>query len=127
MDASSELVNLEDLSLEINMSRQTIIVVLDEKYGDRRSLLLPVYLDLPIDYCFEFVEEALYRLVQVEEPIPISFVVLCLEIWSIIASYETTDEEEKLFISSWMNGVVTDVVFIETTKRFNGRFAALGA
>ena len=110
------------------MSREAIIAILDQKYGNRRSILLPVDLDIPIGHCFEFAEEFLYRLVQVGETFPISFVVLCLEIWSLVTFYETTtDEEEKLLISSWMNGEVTETRFIRTTMHFNWRFAAMGA
>ena len=128
MDAGAELVILEDLFLDVNMSRETIIDILDQRYGYRRNILLPVDLDMPIVHCFEFAEEFLYRLVQVGETFPISFVVLCLEMWRLIASYETTtDEEEKLLISSWMNGEVTETSFIVTTMHFNRRFAALGA
>ena len=129
MNVGTENVILEDLLLDENMSRETIIDILDQKYGgDRRSILLPVDLDIPIGHCFEFAEEFLYRLVQVGETFPISFVVLCLEIWSLITFYETTtDEEEKLLISSWMNGEVTETRFIRTTMHFNRRFAAMGA
>ena len=128
MDAGAELVILEDLFLDVNMSRETIIDILDQRYGYRRNILLPVDLDMPIVHCFEFAEEFLYRLVQVGETFPISFVVLCLEMWCLIASYETTtDEEEKLLISSWMNGEVTETSFIVTTMHFNRRFAALVA
>ena len=127
MDPDAELVKLEELSLEVSMSRETIIGILDQKYGDRRSMLLPVFQNMSINYCFESVEQALYQLVHVEEPIPISLVVMCLEIWSMIASYETTDEEEKHFICSWMNGEVADTIFIETTTRFIRRFGIMGA
>ena len=128
MNAGADHVILEDLLLEENMSREAIIAILDQKYGDHRSILLPVDLDMPIYHCFEFAEEFLYRLVQVGETFPMSFVVLCLEMWCLIASYETTtDEEEKLLISSWMNGEVTETSFIVTTMHFNRRFAALGA
>ena len=75
MNAVADHVTLEDFLLEDTMSREAIIAILDQKYGNRRSILLPVDLDMPIKQCFEFAEEFLYRLVQVGETFPISFVV----------------------------------------------------
>ena len=110
------------------MSREAIIAILDQKYGDRRGILLPLVLDMPIKQCFEFAEEFLFRLVQVRESFPISFVVLCLDVWSLIVIYETTtDEEEKLLIGSWMDDEVTETRFITTTMHFNRGLAAMGA
>ena len=110
------------------MSREAIMAILDQKYGDHRSILLPEDLDMPIYSCFEFAEEFLYRLVQVGEAFPMSFVVLCLDVWSLIVIYETTtDEEEKLLIGSWMDGEVTETRFITTPMHFNRGLAAMGA
>ena len=128
MNAVADHVTLEDFLLEDTMSREAIIAILDQKYGDRRGILLPVVLDMPIKQCFEFAEEFLFRLVQVGESFPISFVVLCLEVWSLIVIYETTtDEEEKLLIGSWMDDEVTETRFITTTMHFNRGLAAMGA
>ena len=128
MNAVADHVSLEDFLLEDTMSREAIIAILDQRYGNHRSIVLPVDLDMPIKQCFEFTEEFLYRLVQVGETFPISVVVHCLDVWSLIVIYETTtDEEEKLLIGSWMDGEVTETRFITTPMHFNRGLAAMGA
>ena len=120
MEAGAELVNLEDLYLNRTMTREGMIELLDQKYGNRRNGLPPQLYECHIQFVKEFVEEALYRLMEDGEAFDIGMVVLCLDLWTLIETYHTEDEEEKQSIRNWMASKVT-------SKSLNRSRAAQGA